>query len=235
MYEQEYRDLLSLVAPVVGGSGGACVASDDKTVYMLAKKHGITNLLAYAWQGRTDLDPELRKLLDTQLFSSLRQQLEQDREAKAVMAELTRAGIRHLPMKGYILRHLYPSPDMRTSCDVDIFYDREKRARVREIMEARGYTLGLSDPNHDEYMKPPFVSIEMHHNLLTDLPTVDRYYADIWERLASEDGISYRMSDEDFYIYQTVHTMKHFRQAGTGIRSVLDAFVYMHKKHMREL
>ena len=235
MYEQEYRTLISLIAPIVGGSGGACVASEDKILYLLAKKHGVINLLAYAWQNRTDLDPELKKALDSRLFTSLRQQVEQDREALRLKSDLRAKGIRFLLMKGSVLRHLYPSPEMRISCDVDFFYDREHREEVDAIMEARGYQKQLSDANHDEYMKPPMLSVEMHRNLLTDLPTIDAYYKNIWERLISVDGCEYRMSDEDFYIYQTVHTVKHFISGGTGIRSVLDTFVYLRAKPALDL
>ena len=230
MYEQEYRTLISLIAPVVGGRGGACVASDDKTLYLLAKKHGVNNLLAYAWQSRTDLDPELKKALDGRLFNSLRQQMEQEREAILLGRLLREKGIRFLIMKGSVLRHLYPAPEMRISCDIDFFYDREHREEVDALMEARGYQKQLSDANHDEYMKPPFLSVEMHRNLLTDLPTIDAYYQNIWERLIPVNECEYRMTDEDFYIYQTVHTVKHFIAAGTGIRSVLDTFVYLRAK-----
>lgn len=230
MYEQAYSDLLALIAPTVGGCGGQVGKTEDALLYALAKKHGIVNLLAYAWQGREDIAPEWRAAVERSLFTTVRQQAEQDRERAAVTAELRRAGIRFLPMKGVFMRALYPAPEMRSSCDIDIFYDSTHRARVEEILTARGYTCALRDPNHDEYEKPPYVAVEMHHNLLTDFPTVDAYYRDVWERLIPVGEGEYRMSDEDFYIYQTVHTMKHFSKAGTGIRSVLDVFVYLRAK-----
>ena len=230
MYEQEYRCLLAHIARAVGGTPMPCEAAEDKILYQLAKKHGVVNLLSYAFMGRSDLEPQLRSALDTVMYTTLRQQVEQDRESTRLSGIFREKGIRFLPMKGALLRKLYPSPDMRISCDVDFFYDKERRAEVDAVMESCGYQKKLSDVNHDEYMKEPFVSVEMHRNLLTDLPTVDRYYQDIWDRLLSEDGVEYRMSDEDFYIYQTVHTMKHFRSAGTGIRSVLDTYIYLRAK-----
>lgn len=228
--QKAYADLLSTIAPIIGGCGGACVATDPKTLYILAKHHSVSNLLSYAWQGRDDLDPTLRNALDVTLFSAVRQQIEQDREAERVFAALRAADVRFLPMKGVIMRKLYPAPEMRISCDVDVFFDRDRREKVGEILASLGYEMKHADPNHDEYSKPPLVSVEMHRNLLIDIPTVDRYYRDIWERLIPVGGSEYRMSDEDFYIYQTVHTMKHFCSGGTGIRSVMDTFVYKHAK-----
>ena len=75
----------------------------------------------------------------------------------------------------------------------------------------------------------------MHHYLLTDFPTVDAYYADVWSRFQPVNEYRYCMTDEDFYIYQLLHTMKHFSSGGTGIRSVLDVFVYLHAKPSLDL
>jgi hypothetical protein len=113
---------------------------------------------------------------------------------------------------------------------VDVLYDKRHRRALDALMRSLGYVCEASDPNHDEYHRPPCVAIEMHRNLLTDFKTVDAYYADIWSRLTPVGEGEYRMSDEDFYIYQTVHTMKHFIGGGTGIRSILDVFVYLRKK-----
>ena len=36
----------------------------------------------------------------------------------------------------------------------------------------------------------------------------------------------YRLSDEDFYVFLIAHIAKHYRFGGTGIRSLLDLYVY---------
>ena len=36
------------------------------------------------------------------------------------------------------------------------------------------------------------------------------------------------MSDEDFYLYFLCHTYKHYIHAGTGLRALLDIFVFLH-------
>jgi hypothetical protein len=42
------------------------------------------------------------------------------------------------------------------------------------------------------------------------------------------DGM--RLSDEDFYVYLVAHEYKHFVACGTGLRSLLDAFVWLRAK-----
>lgn len=231
MFEQEYKTLLALVAPLCGGQKTEVKVAPESypTLCRLAKHHSVANLLYLACQDDPALPPALRTALEGLLFSSVQQQLQQEYEAGRVFAALEEAGIRFLPMKGVVLRPLYPKPEMRISCDVDIFYDKEARPRVRELMATLGFTPNGTDANHDDFKKGN-VSVEMHHNLMSHFPTVDAYYRDVWERLIPVNACRYRMRDEDFYIHMTVHTMKHFAVGGTGIRSVLDVFVFLHAK-----
>ncbi len=230
MYESEYSNLLALLARAIGVDNGARVESDPKTLCALAKRHSVMNLLYAAVKGDDRFPAPLLAALERELFATAHQQLLQEEAAAALFARLRAEGIPFLPMKGIVMRPLYPAPELRVSCDVDVLYDKRHRRRLDALMRELGYVCEASDPNHDEYHKPPCIAIEMHRNLLTDFKTVDRYYADIWTRLTPVGEGEYRMSDEDFYIYQTVHTMKHFIGGGTGIRSVLDTFIYLQKK-----
>lgn len=230
MYESEYRNLLSLLARAIGVDNGARVETDPKTLCALAKKHSVINLLYAAVKEDAAFPAPLLAAMERELFATAHQQLLQEQAAAVLFARLREEGIPFLPMKGIVMRPLYPAPELRVSCDVDVLYDKRHRRRLDALMRELGYACEASDPNHDEYHKPPCIAVEMHRNLLCDFKTVDRYYSDIWSRLIPVEGCEYRMSDEDFYIYQTVHTMKHFIGGGTGIRSVLDTFVYLQKK-----
>lgn len=57
------------------------------------------------------------------------------------------------------------------------------------------------------------------------------YYADVKSRLVKDEGnaFGYRFTPEDFYIYITVHEYKHYSSGGTGLRSLLDTYVYLKK------
>ncbi len=229
MYETEYSQLLALIGAQVGGVKVPVTVSDYKAVILLAKQHSVLNILYFALKDDPNLPPECFAVLERQLFLTAHQQAMQEVEAKRIYAMLTREKIRFLPMKGNGIRSLYPAPEMRISCDVDVYYDKRERARMDGLFAELGYEKQESDPNHTAYKKG-FVSIEMHHNLLTDFDKIDRYYRNVWERLIPDGDFAFRMRDEDFYIYHLVHTMKHFASGGTGIRSVLDTFVYLRKK-----
>lgn len=234
MYEKEYQTLLALIAPLCGGVKQDVQVEDYKTLCLMAKKHSVANLLYLALKDDPAFPADLRAAMEALLFNSMRQQVAQEYEAERVFSALEKAGIRFLPMKGIVLRPLYPAPEMRISCDVDLFYDKAERARAGELMVSLGYQSDGADANHEGFVKGP-VSIELHHNLMTHFPTIDAYYEDLWSRLIPESDYRFRMSDEDFYIYSTIHTMKHFAVGGTGIRSVLDVFVYLHAKPMLDM
>ena len=46
------------------------------------------------------------------------------------------------------------------------------------------------------------------------------------------DGYEKHFSPEDFYLYVTAHEYKHYTGGGTGLRSVLDTYVYLQKKKL---
>ena len=199
LLEKEYQALLALIAPLCGGVKTEVAVEDYKTLCLLAKRQSVTNLLYLACKDDPALPDELRRALEGMLFSSVRQQLAQEYEAERVFAALEKAGIRFLPTKGIVLRPYYPKPEMRISCDVDIFFDKSKRTEVGELMTSLGFVLDGTDANQEAFKKG-IVSIEMHHNLMTHFETIDAYYENIWYRLIPVSDYRYKMSYEDFYI-----------------------------------
>ena len=69
---------------------------------------------------------------------------------------------------------------------------------------------------------------------MTDRNLYD-YYRDVASRLIQEDGTcERRFSPEDFYIYLIAHEYRHFSHSGTGLRSLLDVYLFW-KKHGEQL
>ena len=238
MYEQEFSVLLSLLSRAVGGAADPCVVKysdgqngtvDAAALCRLAREHSVTNLLYFAVREEEGFPRPLRDYLERELYRTAHRRVMQEREAARLFAALREAGIRFLPMKGEHIRALYPDPDMRTSSDIDLYYDKARREEAERLMRTLGYEKEGTDANHDGYVRGN-VMVEMHRNLLIDFARVDAYYADVFARFPTEDGVEYRMGDEDAYIYMTVHTMKHFITAGTGIRSILDTYIYLREK-----
>ena len=162
---------------------------------------------------------------------AVRKNIYLDLERSAILAEFEKAGIWYLPLKGVLLKDLYPETGMREMSDNDILYDSAEQSKAMEIMLARGYTAeSVGETHHDVYMKPPVLNFELHTSLFgsAHAEPLFKYYADTRRLLRKDDGnnYGYHFSDEDFYVYMTAHEWKHYNGNGTGIRSLLDCYVY---------
>ncbi|HAM16615.1 MAG TPA: hypothetical protein DCP91_12325 [Eggerthellaceae bacterium] len=102
---------------------------------------------------------------------------------------------------------------------------------MRAIMERLGFTTELYGKcEQDVYHKEPVSNFEMHRALFG--PNVDGrvrgYWRDVGGRLLG-DGCGKRLGPEDFYLYLCAHGHKHYTISGTGLRSLLDVYVYLSK------
>ena len=101
-------------------------------------------------------------------------------------------------------------------------------------MESLGFmTKYFGTGNHDVYYKEPLCNFEMHRGLFgsTHEGRFYEYYARVKDRLIKDDGnnYGYHFSLEDFYVYLTAHEYKHYSAGGTGLRSLLDIYVFLKK------
>ena len=136
----------------------------------------------------------------------------------------------YMPLKGAILKNYYPVSWMREMTDVDILFDSSFRKQVKAIMTELGFVAeNYNESNHDCYKKAPVCEFEMHTSILSaSYSNLTWYYADIEKRFINEQtGYLRELSNEDFYIFMIVHTNKHYYCLGTGIRPLLDIYLFL--------
>ena len=158
-----------------------------------------------------------------------------DAERSKLFSFLEQKGIWHLPLKGVILKEYYPSVGMRQMSDNDILFDYSFCNEVQAYMESEGYkAVSVGEGNHDVYEKEPVYNFELHSALYggTHREGWAEYYRNVKERLVLNEGTSYgyHFTDEDFYVYITSHAYKHYVGSGTGLRTLLDFYVYLRAK-----
>lgn len=136
----------------------------------------------------------------------------------------------YLPLKGILIKDMYPEYGMREFADNDILVDAKRMLDVKKFMTGRGYKYEHSKNSaHDSYLKEPFYNFEIHHCLFTEsiMQSISgKYYENVYERLHLQNG-SYEMSfsDDDCYVYILCHDYKHYQISGTGLRTVVDAYI----------
>ncbi|MGN0414704.1 MAG: nucleotidyltransferase family protein [Agathobacter sp.] len=167
---------------------------------------------------------------------ALRKNLMLDAARKKLFQYMDAEHIWHMPLKGAVLKELYPRQEMRQMADNDILFDANYEAAVNDYFVREGYeVISYAKGNHDVYEKEPVYNFEMHTSLFGEAHNEvwAEYYKDIQSRLnKSDEHFLYSFTDEDFYIYFIVHAYKHFDGCGTGIRYFVDSYVYQNAKKL---
>lgn len=224
------KSLLYMLSCAVNGitpDTAAMQAMDLEKLYRLAKFHSVRAAVQISLLRAGVQD----KQFDQAYKKAVRKNIYLDMERCAILADLEKNGIWYMPMKGSVLKDLYPENGMREMSDNDVLFDADKQEQSKEIMLSHGYTAkhyGIS--NHDVYIKPPVLNFELHTSLFSSAHAepLYKYYADTKRLLRKDEdnGHGYHFSDEDLYIYMTAHEWKHYNGSGTGIRSLMDCYVY---------
>lgn len=199
-----------------------------KKLYLVSKEHQID-----ACVGATlkKAGIPLPKEWEEQIARNIRKNLLFDIERTRILSWMENCGIWYLPLKGILMKQYYPEPWMRQMSDQDILYDVSKTVQLKEYMVSQGYCAVVGKGVHDVYQKPPVFHFEFHRALYNSNPseTWAEYYRHIKGRLIQEKkgAFGYRMRREDFYVYLVSHSYKHYAGSGTGIRTLLDTYVYL--------
>ena len=148
-------------------------------------------------------------------------------------AALSGAGIDHLPVKGWYLRHLYEVPELRTFGDIDILIRREDRTKAHQLMVDQGFTVKTDWEPTYTYQRGAEL-YEFHTNLmdasLDDRSDLPAYFADAWSHAAPVLGRCYAPEETFHFLYTLCHLAKHLYAGGAGLRMYLDAALFIHRR-----
>lgn len=203
--------------------------ADIKEIYKYGITHKVIALVCYALEKIIQVPVPFMEAKT----KAIRKDMLMDAELQKISAFMEDKGIFYMPLKGALLKELYPKAGMRQMSDVDIFYDSDFREEVKEYMLSLSYECTACTDSQDAYKRQPVYNFEFHHLLFSQVEskTLYEYYKDIESRLVKdkENSFRYDMTEEDFYIYLIAHEYKHFSQFGTGIRSLLDVLVFLRR------
>ena len=208
-----------------------CSNMDLDKLAAVAGFHAMQSIAGYALSDIV----ELPKVFDHAMKKNIRKLVLYDIERAEIFRVFDERGIRYLPLKGIIISSLYPKRAMREMADNDILCDNTRMDEIRDIMESFGYNCEAysEEISHDVYTKSPALEFEMHRALFVkgDSALLSAYYADITDRLIKDDDntCGYHMTDEDMYLYMLCHIYKHYSHAGTGLRSLLDVYLFIRR------
>ncbi len=203
---------------------------DLEQILKIANKHQISTIIYYGAVncGVDSKNAEMAALF-TKTCENLAVSNQQDYHIKSLFKKFDIEKIEYMPLKGSLLRKLYPKGEMRIMGDADILIKTEQYDRIRPIMEALGYTEKL-ESDHELVWYKKGMLIELHKRLI---PSYNKdyyaYFGDGWQLSQKTDTSRYEMTNDDNMIYLFTHFAKHYRDAGIGIRHIVDLWVYRNK------
>lgn len=216
---------------------------DLEAVYEYVKISGISAITFMALENAVDVVDENSFMFEWKKMrlNAMRRNLLFDQERSEITNFLEQNGIWYLPLKGSVIKEMYPNPEMREMNDNDILIDQNGRDQAKDFMLSKGYHIKPNDKgviddkgNSDEFIKDPFFYFELHKFLIEERysPKQYDYFLSIKDRLIkdSDKEYGYHMSDEDFYLYMICHAHKHFSRNGMGIRFLMDEYVFLKEK-----
>lgn len=204
----------------------------DKAIE-IAKNHQITALVYYGVvNSEFKVDNSLMQAMLMSTYAQTALSEHQLHEIDVVCKAFENAKIDFMPLKGTILKKIYPAPEMRSMGDADILIRTEQYGEAAKIVSELGYTFKY-ESDHEYVWNKDLFELELHKRIMTSYnKDFYKYFGDGW-RLAkrkSNNSTKYEMSDEDFFIYMFVHFTKHYRVSGIGIKHLVDLWVYKKAK-----
>ena len=197
----------------------------------IARRHKIEVMFYYgALNCGFGQDEPLMQELFTLVCGNIAANEQQIYSVKEIFSAFDEQEIDYLPLKGVLLKNIYPKPEMRSMGDADILIKTQQYNKIRPIMVKLGYKK-VTESDHEFIWKKNNINIELHKMLI---PSYNKdyysYFGDGWSLAKLKNGTSYSMTDEDQLIYLFTHFAKHYRDAGIGIKHMTDLWVYRKSK-----
>ncbi len=230
--------MMNLIKSIVNAEGGVELPSslslgECQKLFGLAKAHDMAHLCGYALSRLGVELPEeaKRKFQQEQTLAVYR--YEQQRYALQEICEcLEKAKIDFLPLKGSVIRSLYPEPWLRTSCDIDVLVHEEDLERAIESLLSIGFEGGDRYIHDVSLFSPSGVHLELHFALIEGgaLDKGNELLSKAWEFTIPADEKNYQkaFTDEMLYYFHIVHMAKHYTYGGCGVRPFLDLYLLHH-------
>ena len=142
----------------------------------------------------------------------------------------------YIPLKGSVIKELYPKPWLRTGCDIDILvHEEDVDAAAAAIADELGYEIKGKGEHDISILATEGVYVELHFSLLEESRgrNLSKVLSDVWKHASPCESGSFRyeLDDAMFYFYHVAHMAKHFVDGGCGLRPFLDLWLMERSKN----
>ncbi len=236
---QQKNFIALLKAAVVPGSVPVLEDPNWADILSLAASHAVTALLYPPLKRFLPPTDPILMSLKKQSFSAATRSGLQNAELSKIFDACEREQISILPLKGCVLKDLYPYPELRFMSDADLLIDRKNEKSMRALLESQGFCFHKVDAGDtDVYISPIGLNYEIHKSLEDEgYNSQTRAFS---KSLLSASGSKapYRyirsLPAETHYIYVLIHFIKHFIYGGIGVRQFTDLYIFRKEQNLDE-
>lgn len=220
--------LLQMVKSALTDSAVELTTSFDlQETASMAVRHQVEGL-AYDGALRCGVnkqEPAIRGLFQAYCRAALKSEL-QVKALTALYAAFDQEGVDYLPLKGCIMKWMYPAPELRAMNDADILIRVEQYEKIAPIMEKLGYRF-VAESDCELKWTMPGLYVELHKRLIPSfIKDLYAYFGDGWQLAHPEKGTRHALRPEDEFLFIFAHFARHYREGGVGIRHMADIWQY---------
>ena len=162
------------------------------------------------------------KIVNKSAFKQLKCDLMSDN----ISQSFSKAGIKHIVLKGTEYKKFYPDNIVRISNDIDIYIQMNYLETAEKVLNEKGFVFDISYDNKEfQYKKEPRYSVELHTAMDGFNVNQESILLSLANNAEKVSGNRYSLNNNDFYIFSLFHLYKHFVQSGAGVRMFLDVFL----------
>lgn len=205
----------------------ACTPDALNQVYVLAQRHDLAHLAGHVLGGLKLPDSEPLKKLKQAAFLAVYRHAKLDYEFERICNALEQAEIPYIPLKGAVIRNLYPESWMRTSCDIDILiHEEDLEKAVACITNSLSYTTDQKKYYHDmSLFSESGIHLELHFSIQENMESIDTLLCRVWDYATPVTAYRYALESNFLVFHLLAHMSYHFTGGGCGIRSFLDIYL----------
>ena len=215
---------LELIRSAVCGEPVSAAAdeTDVRAVCALARRQDVLSMAVAALKEN---GYPVSDALTRRQYTAVWRSEQMTHELTRIGETLRQADIPFVPLKGAVVRDLYPQTWMRVSADIDLLVHEEDLPRATEALAKElSYQVGHKSHHDVTLTAPSGQTLELHYNLHVESERLDAVLDTVWTHTVTE-GSAVRLTPEFQIFYGLAHLAYHFSHAGSGVRPFVDLWL----------
>ena len=217
----------------VGTSDLTLTFDECEMLIKICEKQSILPIF-YVGLKKLKMPNEILKLADQARSRDIRRFVLFNDAIINIYKTLDKAGIDYIPLKGAMIRNLYPEPEMRTCADIDVLVREEMLDEAVKVIETNTDFKARKRNYHDVSMVNSNVHLELHFSIKENMDNIDKTLQFVWDYAIPDEQFRYVLTPEFQIFHIIAHMSYHMVNGGLGIRPFLDLWLLRNKTNYDE-